>query len=104
MSKTNDIKSVIERMIQNGVIPMDEADYDRCMFTGDLLDDIPFTIYNKKEININELYENTLNSFTMYNDKDLLTRLSDLLKSIILEHFLILSIEKIMDFMVLKVL
>ena len=82
MSKTNDIKSVIERMIQNGVIPMDEADYDRCMFTGDLLDDIPFTIYNEKEININELYENTLNSFTMYNDKDLLTRLSDLLKSI----------------------
>ena len=40
MSKTNDIKSVIERMIQNGVIPMDESDYDRCMFTGDLLDDI----------------------------------------------------------------
>ena len=82
MSKTNDIKSVIERMIQNGVIPMDEADYDRCMFTGDLLDDIPFTIYNEKEININELYENTLSSFTMYNDKALLIRISDLLKTI----------------------
>lgn len=82
MDSEKDIEAVIERMIRNGVIPMDDDDYDRCIFTGEQIDEIPFKIYNETNIYPNKLYNKCLYNFQIYGDEELLRRVSNLFKSI----------------------
>lgn len=82
MGKTNDVDIVIKRMISNGVVPMDDDDYDRCRFTGSQLDKIPFNIYDEANLIINNLFENCLYNFSMYKDEELLRNVGNLFNSI----------------------
>lgn len=80
MSKYDEIERVINRMISNGVIPMDGNDFDICHFISDYIDNVPLTIYDDDNINIKKIYGDSLNSFSIYNDRELLLRIHNLLK------------------------
>lgn len=80
MSKYDEIERVVNRMISNGVIPMSEYDFDVCHFVSDYIDNVLLTVYDENDININILYRDSLNSFTIFDDMELLLRVHNLLK------------------------
>lgn len=75
------VEEIVNRMIKNGVIPMSEYDYDICNFICDKLDETYLKIYEEKDINVQQLYNDTLESFAMYGDKRLLINLYKTLNS-----------------------
>ena len=80
--KVKKVEEIVNRMINNGVIPMNEYDYDICNFIYDNLDETFLKIYDEKDINVQKLYNDTLESFAMYGDKRLLVNLYKTLHSI----------------------
>ena len=75
------VEEIVNRMINNGVIPMNEYYYDICNFICDNLDETFLKIYDEKDINVQKLYNDTLESFAMYGDKRLLVNLYKTLHS-----------------------
>ena len=59
---------------------MDGNDFDICHFISDYIDNVPLTIYDEDNINIKKIYGDSLNSFSIYNDRELLLRIHNLLK------------------------
>lgn len=82
MNKYEKVELIVNRMIENGVIPMSDYDYSVCNFVCDNLDDIPLMKYKEKKLNINQICMNSVNSFTIYDNHLLIDKIVNILKNI----------------------
>ena len=82
MDKYEKVEQIVNRMIDNGVIPMSDEDYSICRFISDNLDNIPLIKFKDNILDVNQMCKKSINSFTIYEDKLLLERIINILKRI----------------------